>query len=302
MYCLHPIEVRKWKELEDGSHVRSNSYHLVPCNKCVACLSRRRNEWTFRLSKEKEMSDYTYFATLTYDQQHIPIRIKDDIPFYVFNKKHVQDYLKRVRHFINKVSPSIKLCYYLVSEYGGIGHRPHYHALFFIHGDHDLKHKKQLDMIFRDSWNCGFVTFKAATPANIHYVTKYCVKDLESVPDDCIDDVFIMASKSVYIGGSFEPVLQSQSEEALQPLVYNNGYRAAMPRIFRQKLGVPGLNVEMSDIDHRLSLDQEENFMKDYIKTHDYFDVAEFHEYVSKRLYAMEKTAERRQLKRTEKL
>lgn len=302
MYCLHPLSVRQWAEIGDKK-VKTNSYHLVPCGSCVACLSRKRNEWTYRLTKEKEYSDYTYFGTLTYDQQNIPIRIKDNIPYFVFNKKHLQDYLKRVRYFIGQISDGIKISYYVTSEYGGIGHRPHYHMILYVKNDSFLKHKKQIDMILRDCWQYGFVTFKAATPANIHYVTKYCVKDLEQTPVDCIDPVFILVSKQPYIGASHEPDLQIQCDmSGDEPKVFNNGMPGAMPRIFRNKLGVSGLSVMMSDVDCRLTHQQELSFMRDFAKTHSSFNVNEFHDYVGRRLYALEKAAERRQLKRNEKL
>lgn len=313
MYCLHPIEVRKYRKIldhvqEDESDltkyksVKTNSYQLVPCGKCVACLSRKRNEWTYRLTKEKEYSDYTYFATLTYDQQNIPIKIQDGIPYFVFNKKHVQDYMKRIRYFISKVSDQIQIGYYLVSEYGGIGHRPHYHMILYVKNDGFLQHKKQIDMILRNTWPYGFVTFKAATPANIHYVTKYCVKNLETFPEDCIDPVFILVSKRPYIGASHEMDLQQQVDLSFEAKVFNNGFPGAMPRIYRQKTGVSGLSVRMSDLDPRLTVSQELQYITDYRKSHSSFSVNDFHDYVQKRLFAIEKAAERRQLQRNEKL
>lgn len=314
MYCLHPISVREWKHVLDHDQlsdsdlktyksVRTNSYRLVPCGKCVACLSRRRNDWTYRLTKEKEYSDYTYFGTLTYDQKNIPIRVQNDIPYFVFDKKHIQKYLKRVRYFINEIDKNIKCSYYLTSEYGSISHRPHYHFLFFIKNDSYLKHKKQIDMILRECWQLGFVTMKAANSANIHYVTKYCVKDLENLPSDCIDPVFILASKRPYIGSSIERTLDKQTDlSGFEPKVFNNGFPGAMPRIYRDKIGVPGLSVKMSDLDPRITISQELAYLTDYKKNHSVFDINDFHCYINRRLYAIEKNAERRQLKRNEKL
>lgn len=313
MYCLHPISVHQWKKilvtpaadessLPEYKSVRTESVQLVPCGKCVACLARKRNEWTYRLTQEKNYSDYTYFGTLTYDNDHIPIRIKDNVPYFVFDKDHVQRYMKRVRYFLSKISDCITCSYYLVSEYGGIGHRPHYHFLMFIHNDPKLTHKKQVDMILRDTWQNGFVTIKAASPANIHYVTKYCVKDLESTPDDCIDPVFILASKRPYIGSYHEPTLQRQVNLCEEPKVYNNGYCGAMPRIYRNKVGSAGMSVQMSDVDPRLTKERELSFMTDYLKTHSRLSLTEFHEYCNRRLYAIEKAAEKRQLQRNEKL
>ena len=98
MRCFHPIAVKKYSEEKNksGSHFKVNNYHLVPCGKCVACLARRRNEWTYRLTAEQACSDYTFFITLTYDDSNVPIRVHEGRPFFVFNKEHVQKYIKRV--------------------------------------------------------------------------------------------------------------------------------------------------------------------------------------------------------------
>ena len=239
MMCLHPISVREWYDPSitkyfktsngrlqaitcDLPKKQSKRYHLVPCGKCVACLSRRRNEWTYRLSKEQEMSDYTYFLTLTYDQANIPIRIQDNTPYFVFDKSHLQKYLKRVRYFMKELNPDLNCQYYAVSEYGSKGSRPHYHMLFYVKNDKYLRYKRQIEMILRETWNLGFTTIKAANPANIHYVTKYCVKSLDQVPPGCIDPVFVLASKKNYLGGSFESTLEKQAPDSF---VYMNGMK-----------------------------------------------------------------------------
>lgn len=306
MYCFHPINVRKWSDRTDRNgdvrKYQTNEYHLVPCGKCVGCLSRRRNEWTYRLQKEQEMSDYTFFGTLTYDKDHIPIKIKDEVPYFVFDKKHCQNYIKRVRYFINELNKDLKTSYYLCSEYGSIGLRPHYHFLFYVKNDKDLKYRKSIDRILRDTWENGFVTLKPANNANIHYVTKYCVKGLESLPPGCIDNVFILCSKRPYLGAAYESTLELQSNLALEPKVFINGYPNAMPRIYRRNLGVPGLSTSMSDLDPRLSSGLEYSLIVEYRKTHSSFDIHEFRAFSSSRLRALENQAKRKQLKRQEKL
>lgn len=314
MYCFHPINVREWKQtdkvvstdrfgINKYKSVKTSNYHLVPCGKCVACLSRKRNEWTYRLTMEKDHSDYTYFGTLTYDNDKIPVRLKDNVPYFVFNKSDVQKYMKRVRYFISQINKNVTCSYYLVSEYGKISHRPHYHYLMYIHGDPGLQHKKQIDMILRDTWQNGFITIKAANSANIHYVTKYVVKDLDQSFSDCIDDVFVLASKRPYIGSYHEKILQKQIDySALDPKVFINGFAAAMPRIYREKVGASGMIVPMSDEDPRLSKDMENRLLKEYSKTHSYFSKLDFIKFCTSKLNNMEYVAKKRQLQRTEKL
>lgn len=303
MYCFHPIMVKEWYEGSDGKKHQSSHRHLVPCGKCVACLSRRRNEWTYRCSVEQLHSDYTYFGTLTYDDKHCPVRIVDNVPYLVFNKDDVQKYIKRVRYFINKIDPDIKTSYYLVSEYGSNGKRPHYHFLFFVKNDKYLQRKKQIDMILRGCWQKGFVTFKPANDANIHYVTKYCIKNLEELPPGCIDPVFILVSKNPYIGSSHEETLERQTDLApnYEPKVFIHGMPNAMPRIFRQKLNTGALHVENAVQCDFLSRSTEEAYARDYLKSHDSLDSG-FTAYCWQRNLQFEKAAIKRQLKRNEKL
>ena len=245
MYCLHPILVKKYKELPDGSHKRTADTHRVPCGKCVACLSRRRNEWTYRLTAEQKSCNYSFFVTLTYSDENVPIRVVDEKPYFVFRKSDVQKYIKRVRYFLSKFDISCN--YYLVSEYGAHTHRPHYHALFFVYDKNN--HYNQVANLFRKEWNFGYCVVKITNPANIHYVTKYCVKSLQEHFNDVIDDVFTLSSKASYLGKGFEDKLEIQvSDNVRSPLVYFNGYQQAMPRIYREKLGVGGVPVKESPL------------------------------------------------------
>uniref|UniRef100_A0AAU8B429 Replication initiator protein n=1 Tax=Dulem virus 221 TaxID=3145698 RepID=A0AAU8B429_9VIRU len=64
LQCLRPVKV--WNKYL-GEH------HLVPCGKCVACMNKRssRNK---RLCELEELGTYkyTYFVTLTYNNESIP--------------------------------------------------------------------------------------------------------------------------------------------------------------------------------------------------------------------------------------
>lgn len=303
MNCLHPIEVRQWAG--DDVKYKTNSFHLVPCGKCIACLSRRRNDWSFRLQKEQEHSSYSFFLTLTYDDQNIPLKIQDNKPYFVFNKKHIQDYLKRVRHFGSKMNLNIR--YYCVSEYGSKIHRPHYHMQLFVKNDNLLQAQKQISDVLRKEWIFGFCTVKPTDSANIHYVTKYCLKSLEEKYDDCIDDVFILASKNPYIGYEAEKTLEKQPYEI--PMVFNNGCKQAMPRIFRNKLGFSGFASKMSEEDPRFSFNLYLNLKRSFLSLNPFadlknneFDAKAFALFCERRLKDFEDEHIRRNLTRLEKL
>lgn len=180
MYCLHPIEVAKWVEQPDGTKCKTNNFRLVPCGKCVACLSRLRNSWTYRLTMEQENSSYSYFITLTYDDEHLPGNFPGAEHYFCFRKSDVQKYLKRVRYFLNELNKDLAITYYCIAEYGATTERPHYHMLVFVKNDKSGRFRNIIPDALRDCWQNGYSVVKATSPANIHYVTKYSVKSLRS--------------------------------------------------------------------------------------------------------------------------
>lgn len=301
MYCLHPIFVKKYSEAlnANGKHKLTNELRQVPCGKCVSCLARRRAEWTFRLTAEQHCANYSYFVTLTYDDANVPVRVRDGKPYFVFRKEDVQKYIKRVRYFAQKFD--IKLKYFCVSEFGGHTHRPHYHAIFFSYDAGNNKYNILRD-ILQNEWNLGFVTIKPANAANIHYVTKYCVKSLQESFEDCIDNTFTLCSTGSYLGKGFEDVLDIQNEDHIKdPVVFLNGYRQVMPRIYRNKLGY-GTIPQKPSPHPRLNMISYMQFMNEYLSKFTKFDEITFHQWIDKRLAYYEKRAIRNQLNRLEKL
>lgn len=167
MRCYYPISLQ-----EQGVQ--------VPCGKCIACLQKKRNDWSFRLMYEQHNALNSSFVTITYDQDNLPIleeqtgKIIRGIDFWneydegysyrpTLLKTDVQKFIKRVR----KYNP-FDLKYYLVGEYGENTKRPHYHAIIY-NIDKDLLQEK---------WNKGFTRNDLVTQASIHYVTKYMISSM----------------------------------------------------------------------------------------------------------------------------
>ena len=61
-----------------------------PCGQCIACRLRKRQEWTFRILLEMRSYQYSYFVTLTYNDEVIPEKGS-------LRKKDLQLFLKRLR-------------------------------------------------------------------------------------------------------------------------------------------------------------------------------------------------------------
>ncbi|MEM2002453.1 MAG: hypothetical protein QXT77_07410 [Candidatus Methanomethylicaceae archaeon] len=134
---------------------------LVPCGKCLPCLSNKRTEWIIRLEEEQKVSSSSYFVTLTYSERYLPRTTG-------LSKRHLQLFFKRLR----KTEKNLR--YYAVGEYGTQKQRAHYHIILF-----NLKDVENL----RKCWthpktkeDIGIVHVGNVTQASIAYTTKYIIQ------------------------------------------------------------------------------------------------------------------------------
>lgn len=143
---------------------------FVSCGKCNMCLAKRASSWTRRLNDEAKCHRYVIFATLTYNDRHLPVMYyypdngsfydpRSKEAFFLENNKKLDyasiDYLKcfcnrlpvgsvvDCQRFIKRLrsrvfsNPSLEgrtvryIRYFMVQEYGETCFRPHYHVLFF---------------------------------------------------------------------------------------------------------------------------------------------------------------------------
>lgn len=220
-----PIEFRYAKEI------------YVPCGKCEACLSRKKNEWIVRLTKEFESSISAYFLTLTYDDEKLPSRtvVMDDVveEIQCVSKRDCQLFLKRLR----KAIQPYKIRYYLVSEYGPKTLRPHYHMLLFNFPP-ELKNK--IDKIVENAWNNGFVTIDRVNAARIAYVCSYCM-DNSSLPSQFVRN-FVLCSRRPGLGCSYldnERIVSYHVDNLVgytTSVCNGKAYKTPLPRYYRSKL------------------------------------------------------------------
>lgn len=146
----------------------------IPCGKCMGCRLERSRQMAVRCMHEAQMNYYNCFLTLTYSEKNLP---KDGS----LNKKHVQDFLKRLRF---KYSDKTIRVYYC-GEYGERLSRPHYHVILFNHDFSDKKFfKKQLGCNYYVSdeleklWTHGHCIIGDLTFESAAYVARYCTKKI----------------------------------------------------------------------------------------------------------------------------
>lgn len=214
MACLSPFLVN-----DPNSGERSIP---VDCGKCPPCLHKRVSGWAFRLLQQDKISLTSYFLTITYSTDTVPISNKG---FMTLNKKDVQLFLKRLR----KRSPD-PIKYYYCGEYGGQNMRPHYHLIIF--------NAKPADIEL--SWHLGTIHYGQVSGASIAYTLKYMTKP-KQIPlhhnDDRIPE-FSHMSKGLGVN-YLTPSIIKYHTTALHEhyhLTLPDGYTTPLPRYYKNKL------------------------------------------------------------------
>jgi len=143
----------------------------IPCGQCIGCRLERSRQWAIRCVHEATLHEDNCFVTLTYKPELLPADGS-------LNKKHFQDFMKRLRFHTNK-----KIRYYHCGEYGSQFQRPHYHALLFGLDFPDKKLWKESEGFklytsetLSSIWGFGFVTIAAVTFETAAYTARYILK------------------------------------------------------------------------------------------------------------------------------
>lgn len=193
----------------------------VPCGRCGNCLEQRRTYWTFRMHEELRNHDSAAFITLTYaiaplSPQNVP----------TIEKKHLQDFLKRLRHHLD----GRKVRYYAIGEYGTETQRPHYHAIIFG------LHETEIEYV-QKAWSLGHSMATPVNEARIHYVTKFHLNYLpKSQRPTTKQDEFALMSRNPGIGASYLDRAANYHLETGNQFVMLNGFKLPLPRYYSNKL------------------------------------------------------------------
>lgn len=163
------------------SPIQLKSGLVVPCGKCVLCLSHRRDEWSARLQLHTLSYDsMPFFVTLTYAPEN-RMYGSDDRP--TICREHLRLFIKRIKDKFDLYSSDF--AYFGCNEYGDKFGAPHAHLILF--GFLQLEDAYKVgawtaDSLLQESWHdsegktLGFVYTGRADWSGIHYVTKYVLK------------------------------------------------------------------------------------------------------------------------------
>ena len=152
MPCYYPMRIRNPKP----SAKNPTEFIDIPCGKCFQCLQRKRNEWVYRMQYEmKKYYTKSWFATFTYDDEHLPPHGAD--------KEFCKRFLKQIRERY----PGVK--YFFVTEYGPTTGRIHAHAVFF---NTTIDHYEIVHYLNK-YWKNGLVKVELVTLERLGYVAGY---------------------------------------------------------------------------------------------------------------------------------
>lgn len=170
-FCLHPVKI--------------DENTVFPCGQCPVCRMKYRKQMALRMYMEKsiEKPDYSYFLTLTYNNENIPL----DNGRECFDRRHIDTFLDSLRHALRRRGYTER--HFGTCEYGEEGYRPHYHFVFFLYRIRGVKvlpfKLHEFNQFYcQKYWHYGFTYDGTVTIRSILYVTAYALKDDESLERD----------------------------------------------------------------------------------------------------------------------
>lgn len=239
MPCHHPIPARR-SEM-DGAPWRLNpplgeEDAELPCGKCIGCRTASSYAWTLRMIREAQCWTHNRFATLTYDDEHLPNELQP---------RTLQLFLKRLRktattddRLLTDKSASIR--YVACGEYGERYERPHYHLCLFnlSFSDEEAYDSTQTTShALRHVWGQGNVTLSEFTPARAGYIAGYVTKTGRQTYTDedgvVLQPPFRRMSLRPAIGKKW---LEENNHDVARGYIVHEGKKAALPRYYRDWL------------------------------------------------------------------
>lgn len=214
----------------------------LPCGQCIGCRLERSRQWALRCLHEKRMHKWSCFATLTYDNAHLP-------PGGTLVKRDLCLFLKRLR---KEKGSGIR--FYACGEYGDLNRRPHYHCLLFgcnfpdalQIGENGRGDKYYESRNLSELWRLGKTLLGDVSFDSAAYVARYVLKkvtgdnakvayevmDLDGVVFDRLPEFTVM-SRRPGIGAAYYEKYGSEVR-SLDNLIVN-GREVRPPRYYDTK-------------------------------------------------------------------
>lgn len=208
---------------------------LLPCGKCVECLTKRSSEWAIRCKHEISLHEQNCFLTLTYDEKNLP-------PLFTYVngerkltcKLEFTKFLKRLRKHTKT-----NLRYIVSHEFGTENQRVHHHAIIFgwNPSNQKLLSNNSGNPLFRSVeleklWKFGYSSIGTANEKTAYYIASYALKGkTHSVTDPQTGEIVTLKDS---MNVSTKPGIGLNFLTAnMQTLALTNNF---LPRYYRKKL------------------------------------------------------------------
>lgn len=235
-HCPFPIRIKNLKP----SFTNPEPYLDVPCGKCSVCEYNRKQDWILRCIHESRNNHFTFFVTLTYNDDNLPLCPECGKPYIC--KYDSMDFVNSCKKFFSFFGLTFR--YFLVGEYGETSGRPHFHLLAFLNEDgvSDISKtsfdEKFFVKSFETIWKYGFVYCGGASDGAAAYCAKYCLKNIPYEHDRCHHvNGYLSCSRKPIIGYSF---VEKRGDYLLEhPEILSlgiNQYKYRIPRAYSKKL------------------------------------------------------------------
>lgn len=190
MPCFHPLTAYRglYKKIVFDHSKAIGPELKLPCGQCIGCRLERSRQWAVRLMHEASLHEDSAFLTLTYSPENVPLDGS-------LNKKHFQDFMKRLRQRVN-----VPLRYFHCGEYGEALGRPHYHCILYGMDFPDKIYYKSagecrlyISEWLNEVWSHGFAVIGDVTFESAAYVARYVTK---KVTGDLAKDHYLSVDRS----------------------------------------------------------------------------------------------------------
>lgn len=231
--CYRPIRIsNKTTHYRDGIDPVSL---LVPCGKCEECRKQLHNSWFVRAYAEAlktwDENGKVFFFTLTYAPDYLPwfhdcvddCRGCHEFRFPCFDKTHLDRFRSKLRVYMQRKYNCAKdFRFFITSEFGTIGKRPHYHVLLYLPAGFGNCPDEEIKKLINKSWIYGYVGYTPYSKGGpcitnergIRYVCKYVTKDIGFFENAAIK--------------AYKDLIDKSRDEVKQ-----KAFRAVMPRHFQ---------------------------------------------------------------------
>lgn len=167
----------------------------IPCGHCIGCRLDYSRQWADRCMLEMKQHKQSYFVTLTYNDEHLPLNQFIDIDsgechnIASLQKRDFQLFMKRLR---KNYKFNNKLRFFAAGEYGDKSLRPHYHAIIFglvlddleLYSQNALGQSLYTSKFMESVWPYGFVVIAPASWETCAYVARYMLKKQKGESSD----------------------------------------------------------------------------------------------------------------------